>query len=61
MDPLVILFCAGIRIAVIAHGDYCDAESTYVTKIQVNNCNQIQLIFVISAFSAREEREKKEG
>jgi len=23
----------GIRIAIIAHGDYCDARSTYVTKI----------------------------
>lgn len=22
----------GIRISVIAHGDYCDASSTYVTK-----------------------------
>eukprot|EP00092_Neocalanus_flemingeri_P008093 GFUD01008733.1.p1 GENE.GFUD01008733.1~~GFUD01008733.1.p1 ORF type:complete len:520 (-),score=147.42 GFUD01008733.1:102-1661(-) len=24
----------GIRIAIIAHGDYCDAHSSYVTKIQ---------------------------
>ena len=24
---------AGIRIAVIAHGDYCDASYKYVTKI----------------------------
>lgn len=23
----------GLRVAVIAHGDYCDARSTYVTKI----------------------------
>lgn len=23
----------GIRISVIAHGDYCDSSSTYVTKI----------------------------
>ena len=24
----------GIRISIIAHGDYCDAHSSYVTKIQ---------------------------
>lgn len=24
----------GIRIAIIAHGDYCDSTTTYVTKIK---------------------------
>lgn len=33
----------GIRIGVIAHGDYCDSASTYVTKIKDLTTNSQQL------------------
>ena len=33
----------GIRIAIFAHGDYCDAESSYVTKF-VNFTNNVDVL-----------------
>lgn len=33
----------GIRIGVIAHGDYCDSASSYVTKIKDLTTNSQQL------------------
>ena len=31
---------AGIRLAVVAHGDYCDAGTSYVTKLQDFTCDE---------------------
>ena len=33
----------GIRIAIIAHGDYCDRHGSYVTKIMDFTTNDQQL------------------
>ena len=31
---------AGIRLGVVAHGDYCDARTSYVTKLQDFTCDE---------------------
>lgn len=38
----------GLRIAIIAHGDYCDANRPYVTKIKDFSSNENELIDFIS-------------